>query len=279
MNLNQHKIFSIHWLFPNKDIEIITSSCINSSFTRLESLTLDMMEPNTLLKLLSDLASLPHLFSLVIMQWNEFEELSDFYELIFNLPKLKYMKFLVSGYGYSDEIVSLPMPPSQPISTIEHLVISHRCTSQDLSTMIAYTPNLSRLSVTYPLYIKENFPMILPISNITYLSIYLSFVSFDEFEILFSKIFPKLRTLSLLVTYDDRTYLDAHRWEQLILQYLLELKKFDFKYFDNILRHVDSPTYPKQANLFLSPFWIERQWMLEAKTYDDTIVYSIRLYK
>ncbi len=222
MNLNQHQILSIHLLIPNKDIEILTASSINSSFTRLESLTLDTMQPNILLNLLFDLASLPRLFSLVIMHWDELQELGDFYELIFNLPKLKYMKFYVSGY--SAGIVSLPMPSSQSVSTIEHLVVSHPCTSQELSTIIAYIPNLSRLSVSHELNINENFPITLPISNLTYLSMYLTFVSFDEFQILISKIHPKLKILRLAVTFDDRTYLDVRRWEQLILQHLPELE-------------------------------------------------------
>jgi hypothetical protein len=118
-------------------MEIITASSINSSFIHLKSLTLDTMESDILLPLLSHLASLPRLFSLVINQWNELQELSDFYELIFDLTKLKYMKFFVTGYEHSNAILSLSMPPSQSVSTIEYLVIDHSCTLQDLSTIIA----------------------------------------------------------------------------------------------------------------------------------------------
>ncbi len=279
MDLNQHQILSIDLSTANRDMRIITASTINSSFTHLESLTLDTMESDILLPLLSHLASLPRLFSLVINQWNELEELSDFYELIFDLPKLKYMKFFVTGYGHSNAIVSLPMPPSQSVSTIEYLVISHSCTSQDLSTIIAYTPHLSRLSVTHELDINENFPIILPISNLTDLSLHLSSVSFDEFEILISKIDAKLKILRVHITFDDRIYLDARRWEQLISQHLPELEKFYFKYSDFVIKQLQSQKYPELANPFLSSFWLERQWMLEAETDVDTTVYSIRSYK
>jgi hypothetical protein len=169
------------------------------------------------------------------------------------------------------------MPPSPPVSTIEYLVIDHPCTSQDLSTIISYTPHLSRLRVCYALYIEENFPIILPLSNLTDLSIDLSSISFDEFEILISKIHAKLKVLRLDI--DDRTYFDARRWEQFILHYLSGLEKFYFKYSDFLSKHLQSRRYPELTNQFFSSFWLERRWILEAYTEAQITVYSIRPYK
>jgi Ulp1 family protease len=131
INFNQHQILSIDLSMANRDMKIITASTINSSFTHLESLSLDNIESDILLSLLSHLASLPRLFSLFIDQWSEFQALSDCYVLIFNLPKLKYLKCLVNESRNANITVLLPMPASQRVST----------TSQDLSTIITYTPH------------------------------------------------------------------------------------------------------------------------------------------
>jgi hypothetical protein len=279
INLNQHQILSINLLMVNKDMKIITASAINSSFTRLESLTLDNIEPDILIPLLSNLAFLPRLFSLVINQWSKFEELSDCYTLILNLPKLKYFKFFINEDQHSNVTISLPMPSSQSANTIEYLVIDHPCNSQDLSNIISYTPNLSRLSVNKALNIKENFPIIFPLSNLTNLAIDLPSMSFNEFEIMISKIDAKLKILRLYILFDNRVYLDARRWKQLILQYLPGLEKFYFKYFDFIIEYFETQRYSEIRNEFFSSFWIERQWILEAETDDEVTIYSIRPYK
>jgi hypothetical protein len=148
IDFNQHQILSINLWMVEEDIAIITASTINSLFSNLESLTLGEIEPDILLPLLSHLALLPRLFSLFIMRLSGFQELSDCYVLIFNLPKLKYLRFHATGYRHSNIIVSPAMPPSQSISTIEYLVIDHLCTSQDLANIISYTRHLSHLTVS-----------------------------------------------------------------------------------------------------------------------------------
>jgi hypothetical protein len=213
------------------------------------------------------------------MQWMKLEKLSDCYVLILNLPKLRYLKFFINEDQDSNVIVSLPLPPSQPVSTIDYLVIDHPCTSQDLSNIISYTPHLSRLSVTKALNIKENFPIIFPLSNLTNFSIDLSSMSFDEFEILISKIDAKLKILRLYILFDNRVYLNARRWEQLILHYLPGLEKFYLKYVDFISEYLETERYSELRNEFFSSFWLERQWILEAETDDEVTIYSIRPYK
>jgi hypothetical protein len=188
---------------------------------------------------------------------------------------LKYLKFSVAAY--LKVTVSLPMPPSQPSSTIEYLVIDHSCNSQDLSNIISYTPHLYRLSVIHTLDIKENFPIITPMTilNLTDLSIHLSSVSFDQLERLISRIDAKLKILRLDIMSDDRAYVNAHRWEQLILHYFSGLEKFYLKYFDFLYNDLQSRT----VNQFVSSFWLERQWIFEAETESELTIYSIRPYK
>jgi hypothetical protein len=94
--------------------------------------------------------------------------------------------------------------------------------------------------VTRQLTIKENFPISFPLSNLTKLSFDLPSISFDEFERIISKIDAKLKVLRLCIMFDNRAYLDAGRWEQLILYYLPGLEKFYFKYFHFIAQHLET---------------------------------------
>ena len=59
-------------------------------------------------------------------------------------------------------------------------------------------------------------------------------LQFDEFEIFISKIYSKLKVLSVTIESEDVAYLDDTRWEQLILQYFSQLKKLYFHYYERI---------------------------------------------
>jgi hypothetical protein len=174
------------------------------------------------------------------------------------------------------------MPPDQPsTSTIEYFVIDYPCNSQDLSNIISYTSHLSRLNVIQALQIKKNFPIITPMTilNLTDLSIHLSSVSFDQLEILLSKINTNLKILRLDIMSDDQTYANAHRWERFILHYFPELEKFYLKYFDFVYDALPTRIYPEPVNQFFSSFWLERQWILEVDTGSELTIYSIRPFK
>ncbi len=195
IHFNQQQTLSISLSMLNMDMAIIIASTINSSFTRLESLSIGGIELEILLPLLSRLASLPRLFSLTINRSNTYQRLNNCYALIFKLPKLKFLKLSVLKSEDFNGTIGLPMPSSQSSTVIKYLVIDHPCISQDLSNILLHTLELSHLNVTLALTIKDNFPIMFPLSNLTNLSIELPSMSFDEFEILISKIDAKLRVL------------------------------------------------------------------------------------
>jgi hypothetical protein len=74
-------------------------------------------------------------------------------------------------------------------------------------------------------------------------------------------------------------YLDAHRWEQLIVQDLPQLEKFSLQYYKLLEDTTESNVYFKESNPFLSSFWLDRQWMFEIELERDFIIYSVRPYK
>ncbi len=92
---------------------------LNTSFHRLESLTLNKVNMTTLVSLLPDLALLPRLFSLSIM-------LNDYMideKLILRLSVLKYEKFL---FGIYDQSLRLPIAVNKhdQCFTMRHLTIN-----------------------------------------------------------------------------------------------------------------------------------------------------------
>ncbi|CAF4011895.1 unnamed protein product [Rotaria sp. Silwood1] len=74
------------------------------------------------------------------------------------------------------------------------------------------------------------------------------------------------------------TYLDADRWEELILKYLPQLEKFFSKY--EIFFNIDDENsmYLGKSYQLASSFWIGRKWVSESEIDYEHITYLIELY-
>ncbi|CAF2742025.1 unnamed protein product [Rotaria sp. Silwood2] len=80
------------------------------------------------------------------------------------------------------------------------------------------------------------------------------------------KITSQLEVLRI-TTHQDIAYLDADRWEQLIVQHMPQLRRFDFDHHHKLLYNEYEYNYLSLSiNRFNSPFWIKRQWIFELKT-------------
>ncbi len=115
-------------------------------------------------------------------------------------------------------------------------------------------------------------------------------MTFDKLELFITKINCKLRVLSVDSRSPDMTYLDAVRWEKLILKYLPQLEKFYLEYLPQLEKFYleyginyendhKSPTFYGKSDQFKSPFWIERRWVFDATIEYYRIRYSIHPYK
>ncbi|CAF4174433.1 unnamed protein product [Rotaria sordida] len=278
---NKNQILSIHlWISENTN-QIISSFIFDSSFNCLESLIFYLIEPDILISIVSKLTYLPRLFSLTIDTWPIQNDLGDIYRLIFNLQKLKYIKFKAMESRDSDITISLPIATNEQICSIEYLIIDHPCAFDELFTIISYTPQLRHLKFLNLTDRNINIRSIKPIilSNLTYLSIYIYEILFDEFEIFINKLNSKLKILSLTTIVEDIAYLDANRWEKFILTKLPQLEKFYFKYTTHFEENMQPSMYFGKRDQFISLFWIERQWILETEIEFDNLIYSIRPYK
>ncbi|CAF4615501.1 unnamed protein product, partial [Rotaria sp. Silwood2] len=173
----------------------------------------------------SQIISFASIFSLTIDTRQTLKNLTKIYRLIFDLPKLKYLEFHAMDLGNTDITVSLPMTTNKQISTIQNLFIEHPCSFNEFFTIISYTSQIRNLSYIHKYgntVTDENIsPMIL--SNLTNLSIYGNDLTFNELEIFISKLYSKLKVLSIDSDAKDMTYLNADRWEVLILKYFLHL--------------------------------------------------------
>jgi hypothetical protein len=208
-------------------------------------------------------------------------DLTTIYRIILTIPMLKYYRFSIQSL---DSPISLPTSANEQLTAIEYLVIEHPCSFNELATIISYIPKLSRLYFIDRHKNISNFGSSLSITllNLTHISIKVYYLTFDEFESFIRKIESKVKVLHLIIYYDDVTYLNGHRWEQLILQSLPQLEEFCLKYYeyreyrnygDESLPHLGEP------NQFTSSFWMARQWIFEIEIDIERIMYLVRPYR
>jgi hypothetical protein len=273
--LNKHQIFSLHLSISSKKQRFFSLFPLNSSLDRLESLVLSKAEPKILFSLLSNLISLPRLFSLTINMWDRCDELDDIYKLIFVLPKLKYFKCLAED---SDLSISIPFALKNEFSRIEYLNIHHSFTLNELENILSYTPQLRRLNLSHLNNSNSIIEPISPIklSNLIHIYFDTPYISFEELKMFITNLDCTLKVLRFVTRSSDVDYLDADRWEELIVKYLPQLEIFYFQYSEEIEHEYRCSTYLEDFNQFNSSFWIERKWEFETEIDSCEVMHSIR---
>jgi hypothetical protein len=259
---NRHRILSLD-LSTNSFIKNFFAHCIiDSSFDRLESIVLSRISIARSVILLFYLKSLPRLFSLTMdIDSEENNDLNDIYRMIFSLSSLKYTKLsLSSWFGDEDVNVFVPLAVNEAFSTIEYLIIDHPCSTNELLSIVCHTPRLRHLScqnLTESDTITDTKqPMTL--SNLTYICIADSLMTFYDFEMFIIKLSAEVQVLIINDCFDD-TYLDVNRWKRLIEKHMPRLRRFDFICHSDLCIDFGG-TFDELIPRFSSPFWSERQW-------------------
>jgi hypothetical protein len=154
--------------------EVISSFNIDSSFNCLQSLYFSSIKPDVLNSLLPKLIGLPNFFSLTIDTWNTLNDLINIYRLIFDLPKLKYIRFTAMEPELINVTVSLEIAHNKQFTFIKHLIIDHPCSFNELFTILSYTPEICRFSYMHKMNNSVNIGILSPILllNLTHLSIW-----------------------------------------------------------------------------------------------------------
>ncbi|CAF3736553.1 unnamed protein product [Rotaria sp. Silwood1] len=254
---NIHRIKSLHLSNPFSIDIFLTHNCIVSKLIRLETLILYDIQSKDLQNLLIYLISLPYLSSLVISNIDEGGVTNNLYHEIFRLPMLKYCKISFNNYLLMESSLHISINEYSPI---EHLIINNDFDIHKLTVLLSYIPQLRRLSLGN-LWQCSNEQIIscpIKLNHLTHASLNMNNIIFDQFEILIKHIFFQLQVLYITAT-NDKTYLDANRWESLILSYMPYLRIFDIQWEYFPQKNVYTADI-FMIESFRTQFWLERQW-------------------
>jgi hypothetical protein len=254
---------------------LTTNHFVNSfsidSFIHLESLTLNGVSSNSVVPLLTLLATLPRFFSLSIICVSQLKNPNVVYRCIFNLPTIKYCKLT---FSHHDNRSPLPysVDKQDQCHTLEHLIIDSLYCLDQINAVLTYTPRLTHLSCRLAWGLCSNIaegPAVL--LHLTHITVEFYQLSFDELEMFLAKICRQLILLRVMVSRSG-TFLCAKRWEQLILNHMPHLRIFDFQCYmspdDPIVEDDDDDDNDDSMSLtpfdrFTSTFWCDRNWFFE----------------
>ncbi len=255
---NKHRIHSIHLSNPCA-IDFFSSSIENiSKCSQLQTLVLDTIEPQCLENLLKSLALLSNLSSLAIPIHHSLNR-NTIYHLIFQLPVLNFCKISLKEKGH----FGLPVRSmNQQSSPIEYLIIDGECHLMEIDYIISYIPQLRRLSLTLisNYYNPQITGFSTVLNHLTHVFLVLKCRDFNELEPFIKNSFGHVQVLHISFWYGS-SYLDADRWEQLILSYMPHLRIFDLQYtYQTVNDNKKDKIREYLVEKFTSPFWLQRKW-------------------
>ena len=249
---------------------------INSSFIRLQNLSLREISSNKLIPLLTVLRSVPSLTSLTITVNGLIQNITLVHQLILALPVLQYCN---TSFNWRTQRLS-PSIDSHAKSPIRHLVINSPYDLHSFALLLSCMPDLVRLSC-YQLSLNNdndlNRPIVLP--KLTHLLLVLS-MPFEQFQMFILNFVHSLEVLCIssmpLVNREenvepfDNDYLDADRWKPLISTHMPRLRIFDLQCFGKVDQQDRQyhQTYRILISKFDSSFWITRGWLFAHQYYE-----------
>lgn len=274
---NKSRILSLHFSDESIANRFISFCMIDSSFIHLQSIVLNPISPFKLVVLLFYLKALPCLFSLTVSLGSCHDDLGDIYLLIFRLPVLKYFKMDIWEHQGID--ISVPIATDQEFSSIERLVIHHKCSVNALMDLLSYTPRLNYFYCSDITKCDGDEIKWAGLSNLVQLVVRINKFQFEDCEDFLLGLCSRLERLKILVQYSDTNFLDSHRWEQFIVDNMPQLRRFTFGYVDFIDDDFQVTSSHSLINGFKSSFWIDREWILSLEIEDDALIYKIQPYK
>jgi len=251
---NKHRINYLRLSNPFTVDIVFSPPRMISKFIRLKTLILDNIKAKYLENILSHLKSLSELQSLTINLFDHIENSSLFYRQIFRLSRLKYCQI-----KFEATLDREPLFFENKPSPIEHLVIKTRFRYQSFFNLLSYLPKLRYLSIdgldgsSYQHVTSSS----IILNDFKHVSLKLDLISFDQFEIIVKNSFRFIEHLRVTTKYDP-AYLNAKRWEQLIVTYMPNLRVFDINH-DGLVQN-GPLSYHDLINQFNTSFWIERKW-------------------
>lgn len=273
---NLYRVKSLHLSILSPVNSVLLSLDNFIELTRLETLVLNNI-PRLHLFDLRYLHALPRLTSLVIIGNHHLNDQEIVYSRVFQLSALKYFK--VSLDHRSRPASNTLFPSTNITSPIEHLVIENIIHIDLLYAILSYVPHLRRLMIRNIIGSdKRNDPSLNTLAEFTHFTIGLCDLPFSDFQLLANNALRNLRILCIS-TNNNRTFLEANQWQDLILASMPNLEIFDLQC-----------SYPNQQrselmiSAFRSSFWTDRQWFFALQyptnlSSDPTVFYTTKPYK
>ena len=275
---NKHRVISISILNEWLCDEFLQYCYTDASFQRLESVTLNDITVYRLVFMLAYLKSLPRLYSLSInLDYLEEPRFDDIYQLIFSFSTLRCNRLSFISEDDDYEVACfVPLLMNEKFSPIEYLVIDHKCTVNQLISLLQHTPRLRHLTVPGMSESDDDIIIGVPInlSQLTHISISIFHTEFSTFETFIGNISCHLRVLRIQLL-ENPEYVDAERWKRLITTSMPYLSKFYLDYDSFGCNHDEIVLY-ELIDDATSPFWSERHWISELCIKTFCISCSIR---
>ncbi|CAF1043750.1 unnamed protein product [Adineta steineri] len=281
---NKYRIHSLHLSNPCLYDDISSPIHILSQFLRLETLSLNNIESKHLEDLLPRLVSLPCLSSLSITSINIIRDRTPIYYQIIRLPALKYCSLSFKrSFCVNSSLLTI-----DKYSPIEHLIIKHSISINQLYSLLSHVPQLRRLYVSDISGSSTKYMKTFVLAYLTHISLNLNSMDFNEFEEMTIDIFNQAKVLHISISHSyDRMFSNADKWEQLILSHMPNLLIFDIQY-RNIIYTNNHNGNQEISNTpfdnFTSSFWNKRQWFFTQQYFrkqdrNHAILYSTDPYR
>jgi len=138
-------------------------------------------------------------------------------------------------------------------------VINSRFLYNSLDDLLFHLPKLRYLSVNslFATHYLDIDPCRIVLKHLKYVSLKFENVQFNQLEKLIKYFFRRVEVLRLTTRFDE-AYLDAKRWEELIVSYMPNLRVFDINHEGPV--RINPLSYHGLINQFNSSFWIEKEW-------------------
>ncbi|CAF0739681.1 unnamed protein product [Adineta ricciae] len=232
--------------------------------THLQSITLTHIHlKQTLQQLMTQCSSLPCLCRLKFYECYialSEEESTDFFDKIWSLPKLTYCYF---GICFAFE--NFFPNPTVVSTSLQYLAIRDtRCSFVLLGRLCQHTPNLQQLSIVFAEASLDEYTFSSPVLSITRLKL-----EFHCEKTILQTLLQNLPRLQHLTISLYRCFVDGNEWEEIFRKYLPDLKTFAF-----IMKVPPPNCVDKEAQMnemldtFRTKFWIEeRRWFVQYHWY------------
>ncbi|CAF3142021.1 unnamed protein product [Rotaria sp. Silwood2] len=284
---NQNRINFLRLSNPFAAEIIFSRTRLVLNFIRLEKLILENIQIKHLYKICDNLIHLRKLHSLTISISDYIESLSLIFARIFLLSKLKYCKIEYQTKNYEEPLLTIFT--EYDYSPIQSLIINGRFPFDSFSHLLCCLPKLQYISIDCLIqdhyYTEEEEEeeklSFIQLKYLKYVSLRIDYVEFKKFEKIITEVFHYVQILRLMTFYDE-VYLDAKRWQKLIVTYMPYLRIFDINHEGSV--KTNSLTYHDIINGFNSSFWIENKWFfthqhIRKDEPDNGILYSTTPYR